>query len=303
MPYQPAAGNAGLLSALLTPQTNWSARSAARQEALQLTAYNAALQEQQLTQEQAAAAKAEEGLRALRSLPFMGKDVQKLREHVKSEEKELFTRIHDKYKGNLKQWAAAESQSWLSGAADRLKNAPFYAQAVQNVQNVKTAQEAATKGEFLVGGNGLNGYQTGEQRLQDFLQGKADTFQHVGSYKLADNLKGLREKQVPGLYSWQSKQYSPDEIYQHLVEQNGEAVGKDMFLRHFKDATVFSKAEPLNDKLKLQMEQGRFALDQGRFGLERQRVGIAASNQASMNTLREKQGQLLDAKIKNEKQN
>jgi hypothetical protein len=302
-PYPPA-GNAGLLSAILTPRDNWSARSAARQEGLQLQTYLTAQKQQEVLAEQQAAANAEQFLASAKAIPFLGRDVQRLNTHLRSEEKELFTRLHDDYDGNFKRFWDAEGSSWMQQAAARLTQSPFYQQATLNRQNVMAAQQAVQKGESLVGmpAPTPSGLKTGEQQLQEFLEGKADTFSFNGSYKLNDDLKPLRDQYAPGKYPWIKTQVDEQTKYDSLVGQHGELIGRDMYMRHYKGVPVFYKTDPFTDKFKFERDQGRYAIavdEHNRGGI---RLNMQLQDQADQRVLRTQQATLNDFKIK-EKRN
>lgn len=298
---------AGLIGAALMPRDNWAARSAERDRSLQLGAYRTAQKEQEVLLEQQAAAQTEEFLTAARSLSFMGRDVQKLGAHVKGEEKQLLKRLQEDYGGNYKKFWMAEGQQWMAGAAERLKQSPFYQQATQNRQNILAAQEARKKGEFIVGNRAPTGagYQTGEQQLQDFLNGKADTYSFNGSYKPEDDLKPLREQYAPGKFPWERVAIDEDTKLNSLIDTHGEQLGLDKYYRQHQGTQVFYKTDPITKMYDFQRDQGRYQMDIGRFGMEQTRLNrdgvrlnMAVQDQSDQRLLRGQQATLNNLKIK-----
>jgi len=290
VPYPVApAGNAGLIGAVANPYDNWAARSAARQEALQLQGVLTAEKEQEALQQQQAAAQMDSFLAATKALPFMGRDVQKIHNHLKGEEQQLLTRLHDDYQGDVRKWYAAEGPAWEQGVITRLTQSPLYQQATLNRQNVLAAQEAVKKGEYLVGHQAptQSGYATGEQQLQDFLSGRADTFDFRGSYKPDDDLKSIREEYAPGVPSWIPTKASEDVKLNRLIQLHGQEKGMDMYLRHYKDSDVLYKYDPAQKAIEFAMQQGRYQMDQGRYVRE----GVLANDRLKTNAVTRKLSQ------------
>ena len=277
----PISSSDAVLSAILQPHTNYAARSAARQEAVQLQGYLTAQEEKKASEAQQADANTQQYLQTLKSVQFMGRDQQKLAGHVRGEERAVYQRIRDDYGGNFKQWYAAEYPSWVQQATARLTQSPMYQQATQNRQNVMTAQEARQKGERLVGSAVGGKYQTGEQQLQDFLQGRSDAYVNSGSYKPEDDLKELRSTNAPGRMPWEQVAVSEEDKLAHLINQYGEQVGVDKYQRQHKNIATFYRTEPLtkkidfiNDQQRMQMELGRYGMAQEDQSMQRQLFGL-----------------------------
>lgn len=293
----PVANSAQLVSALLSPKTNYAARSAQRQEAVQLQGVLTAQEQQKALESQQAQAETENFLQAAKSLSFMGRDRQKLSDYMRGEEKSLYERLKNGYGGDLRKWQAAEGSQWMQGVTQRLQSSPFYQSASQNRLNVMSAQAARQKGEYLIGSQQGDTYQTGEQQLADFLAGKSDSYDHRGSFKPEDAVKGLREQYAPGRYSFERVQATPDEVYNHLVSTHGAEVGGDYFHRTYKNVPVFYKTAPLEDAVKFGNDQTRLniALDDNRMSHTRlgmqaqlqgaQLEGVRLSNQKKRNEL------------------
>ena len=306
--YQTAAGGSNLLGALLSPVDNFAARSAARSEGMQLATYRAQLQEQDLLKEQQAAAEADQFAQTIRKIPFVGRDQQKLQAFVKSEEQQLYKTLRDEYGGNFRKFWAARGPSFLSGAATRLRESPFYAQALQNIQNVALGQESHAKGENLVGQVGPNGYQTGEQQLQDFLAGKSDTYVHNGSYKPDDDFKEVRSTYANGHMPWERVAMSENDKLNYLIDTHGEATGRDKFLRQHQGTSVYYRTDPITKMFDFQNDQARMKMDIGRYGMAQNAdrraatqlgLSINADKRASVNSAM--QGELLGLRIQEKK--
>ena len=295
----PATNESGLLGVLAQPRENWSARSAARQEELQLQNILTTQKTQAVAEEMAAAAALEQQLAAERALPFFGKDLQNLSAHVKNDERQVFERLRNNYSGDARRWFAAEGQSWMAGAAARLQQAPWYQKAVQNRASVLAAKQAIEKGEYVVGTAATDGYRSGEQNLQDFLEGKADTFNYKGAYKPEDDLKELREMFAPGRYEHERVAVSEEEKIAHLINKYGQEGGADRYYRQHKNVPTYFRSSGLNGAIKFGQDNARFGMEQGRFGMEQGRFRMQEEDQSRERQLfgLQKQGlQLSNAK-------
>ncbi len=284
--YQTALGSSGLLAALLQPTQNFAARSAARDQAVQLGAYQSALDQQEAQQTQAADAEKEAYLAKLRAQPFLGKDVAKLAAHVKGEEQQLYKELQSPaYSGDIKKFMATRGAGWMNESAERLRNSPFYQQALQNVDNVTQANEARKKGEFLAGNGDIKNYQTGEQRLQDFLSGKSDSFVHAGSYKPEDDLKSLRDQYAPGSLPWVPTPISEDTKLNSLVDNYGQNIGVDKYLRQHRGTRILYRTDPITKMYDFQRDNQRLTMEQ-------QRLGLSIADHNQMSGLRAQQAEL-----------
>ena len=278
-------GSAGLIAAIATPRENFAARQAARQEALQLQNILSTQQQQEVADEQAAAAALEQQLAAERALPFFGKDRQNLASHVKGEEKQVFERLRDNYAGDARRWFAAEGQSWMAGAAARLQKAPFYQNATQNRAAVLAAQQAITEGKHIVGTAAADGYRSGEQHLQDFLEGKSDSFSFKGSYKPDDDLKEFRDRFAPGRLEHERVAVSEEEKLAHLINKYGQEGGQDRYYRQYRMVPTYYKSSSLNAAIKFGQDNARFGMEQGRFGMEQGRFRMQQEDQSRQREL------------------
>ncbi|RYC70678.1 hypothetical protein [Spirosoma sordidisoli] len=277
-----ASGNANLIGAVTAPFTNWSAASAARQEAVQVGAIANQQSEQQLAEEQQGEALTQQFLQKARSLPFLGKDRQRLQAYVNAEEKALYRKLLTEYNGNFRAFAKAELPTWQADSASRLQQQPWYAQATENVRNVLAAQEAANKSEFLVGNGDLKNFRSGEKELEGFLTGQSDVYKFRGSYKPDDDLKEIRDQYAPGRLPWERVAVGEDEKLNRLVDKYGREMGVDKYLRQHAGTQVYYKTDPITKAYEFQMDQGRYQMavnddkrSQARLGMEGQRLGLA----------------------------
>lgn len=292
------ANSAAVLGALLKPSRNYAAEQGAKMEALQLQGILTTQKQQEVAEEEAAQAQAEQFMQAVNSLPFEGRDKQKLSQYMKGEERALFTRLRDGYAGDYRKFMQAEGSTWMQGAATRLQSSPFYQQATLNRQNVLLAKQALQKGERILGSDTPGGYVSGEQYLAQYINGQTDAFDLKGTYKPdTDAAKELREQYAPNRLPWERVAATPDEVAAHLVSKYGAEVGRDLYERNFKGVPVYYRSDKITDAVRFGQDNSRFNMEVGKYRMAQDDQRMQRAAFGSSEALRRKQGQLLDAKI------
>lgn len=275
-------GNAGLIGAIMQPSVSYGQMAAARQERFQLQGILTQQAEVALAEEQQAVAQQQQYMQQLGSLPFVGRDIQKLGQHLKAEQKAVYDRLATTYNGNFKQFWQVEGPTWMQGASTRLQQSKVYQQGVLNRQNVDMARKAVAEGKVLNGQGSLENYQFGETLLNQFESGMSDGFRFSGAYKPEDDMKEIRGKYAPGHYSWEQVQASDGEVQAQLLQAHDKPTAMDKYLRQYKGVPVFYKSDPMNVKQDYvwkaedqQMDKGRYGMEQTRLGMEKGRYGMA----------------------------
>lgn len=270
-------GNFALVGAIPSADS-YGRRQAARAEAIQLQSAITQNQELELAKEQQAAAALEQQKAALRNIPFEGTDRIKLAGFLRDTESQLAKRLQQ-YNGNLQQFYAAEGARWHQQVSTALQNSPFFQQALINRQNVEAARQAIQKGEVVVGkwDQSTGRLTTGESMLSQFLAGKADRFDYLGSYKPQDDVKPIRDVYAPGKPSWEPTVAPEDAVQNLLVSTYGYDVGMDKYARQYKGVPVMYKYDPIEKKTEFgwkaedqQMQRGRYGMEQGRYQMARE---------------------------------
>ena len=257
---------------------------AARQEALQLQSMITQQKELELTQEQQAGAQLQNYLQQVKSLPFIGADVSKLKDYVrKNIEQPVYNRLKE-YGGSLRKWMGTEGAAFMQNANSALLQSDMYKRADQNRLSVEQAREAIKKGEVLIGGQleGTNNYMPGEAMLSDFLSGKREVFDFHGSYKQEDDMKTLRETYAPGKMPWDIVAVPEAQKLNFLIDTHGREKGMDKYYRQHMGTQVLYKYDPLNKAQEFEWK----AEDQA---MQRQRHGLAmqlGNQQLGLNQLR-----------------
>ena len=270
-------GNFALVGAIPSADS-YGRRQAARAEAIQLQSAITQNQELELAKEQQAAAALEQQKAALRNIPFEGTDRIKLAGFLRDTESQLAKRLQQ-YNGNLQQFYAAEGARWHQQVSTALRNSPFFQQALINRQNVEAARQAIQKGEVITGryDDKTGKLISGESMLSQFLGGRADRFDYLGSYKREDDLKPLRDVYAPGKPSWEPTAVSEQDKVNHLINVYGYEVGMDKYYRQHKGVPTMYKYDPIEKKTEFgwkaedqQMQKGRYGMEQGRYQMAKE---------------------------------
>lgn len=247
-------GNDSFVAALMTPTTNWGQRMAARDQQLR-TQYAITQQAQnELLGEQQAVAQVANFKDKIRQLPLERPDKLNVGRWLTAQDAALQKRLAQEYKGNFTQFVAAEGSQWMQHTLELLEQSPEYAQGQRNLEQITLAKDAMKKGENLVGEvrtvGGKQTYVPATQQLADYYAGKTPGFTFSGSYKDDDSLiKHFNSDYAPGQSPFVQTAVSEAEKQNYLLATNDRPVALDKYMRRYKDATVYYKTKPLDEKL------------------------------------------------------
>ena len=247
-------GNDSFVAALMTPTVNWGQRMAARDQQLR-TQYAITQQAQnELLGEQQAVAQVANFKDKIRQLPLERPDKLNVGRWLTAQDAALQKRLAEQYKGNFTQFVAAEGSQWMQHTLELLEQSPEYAQGQRNLEQISLAKEAMKKGENLVGEvrtvGGKQNYVPATQQLADYYAGKTPGFTFSGSYKDDDSLiKHFNSDYALGQSPFVQTAVSEAEKQNYLLATNDRPVALDKYMRRYKDATVYYKTKPLDEKL------------------------------------------------------
>ncbi|SOD80929.1 hypothetical protein [Spirosoma fluviale] len=252
MPRPYAIGSDALIAGLMAPTTNWGQLMAAKDQQLQQQTYATQLSEQELLEEQQAAAQIAAFKQKIRSLPLERPDKVRVSKWLKGQESANAERLAKEYQGNLSQFMAAEGPAWMEQTLGALEQSDEYTTGVHNLEQITLAKEAMRKGENLIGQvvteNGKQRYIPATNQLQEYYKGRLPKFDFNGSYKDDDSLlKHFGEKYPTGVLPYEKVAVTEDDKLNYLMSTDKPEVAMDKYLRKYQNTKVYYKTKSLDE--------------------------------------------------------
>ncbi|GAB4012845.1 hypothetical protein GCM10028808_30310 [Spirosoma migulaei] len=288
-------GSDALIAGLMAPTTNWGQVMAAKDNQLQQQTYLTQQSEQELLQEQQAAAQIANFQQKIRTLPLERPDKVRVSKWLLGQEKSIAERLENSYQGSLKKFMAVEGAAWMDHTLGALEQSNEYQTGLHNLEQITLAKEAMRKGENLIGEvrdvNGTKQYISADKRIADYYAGKLPKFDFQGSYKDDDNLlKHFSEQYAPNKLPYEQTAVDDKAIQEYLLATNPREVAEDKYHRKYRGAQIYYKTKPLDElvdfKLKQQDHQMKVADHNRKGALDNLRVqGLQLSNQIKQTKL------------------
>ncbi|QDK81567.1 hypothetical protein EXU85_24335 [Spirosoma sp. KCTC 42546] len=288
-------GSDALIAGLMAPTTNWGQVMAAKDNQLQQQTYLTQQSEQELLQEQQAAAQIANFQQKIRTLPLERPDKVRVSKWLLGQEKSIADRLENSYQGSLKKFMAVEGAAWMDHTLGALEQSNEYQTGLHNLEQITLAKEAMRKGENLIGEvrdvNGTKQYISADKRIADYYAGKLPKFDFQGSYKDDDNLlKHFSEQYAPNKLPYEQTAVDDKAIQEYLLAANPREVAEDKYHRKYRGAQIYYKTKPLDElvdfKLKQQDHQMKVADHNRKGALDNLRAqGLQLSNQIKQTKL------------------
>lgn len=178
--------NLGLISFLI-PQKSYAAEQALSDRKLQFMALQASQAQIDQQQNARAIAELEAQTTKIQELPFLGADKSKITKWLDSYQKKIKEKVKIDYSDNPTDFIKSEGAFAAQKLISDFTSSQVFDVATRNRVQVGLGLEAQKKNERLIGSKTEEGYKTGMMKLNEFLSGKADTYEFEGSYKVDPN--------------------------------------------------------------------------------------------------------------------